>query len=64
VCFSDPAFAAACRRVSDHCPQTRAAKAQSVLNWHTWDTIAERITTIIAVAAGADAEEPALPAPS
>jgi len=50
--------------VSDHCPQTRAAKAQSVLNWHTWDTIAERMTTIIALAAGADAEEPALPAPS
>ena len=63
-----PAFASACRRVVAHCPQTRAAKAQSVLNWQNWDTIAERMAAVIATAADPadDADDadaaPALPA--
>jgi glycosyltransferase involved in cell wall biosynthesis len=41
-------FAAACRRVADHCPASRAAKAQPMLSWHAWDTIAGRMEDLVA----------------
>ena len=36
-------FAAACRRVAEHCPHARAIKAKPTMQWHHWDTIAERM---------------------
>lgn len=40
-----------------HRPLTGAAKAQSVLLWHSWDTIAERLATTIALVSGGLASE-------
>ena len=40
-------FADACRRVAEHCPQARAAKAEPTMHWHHWDTIAERMERLI-----------------
>jgi len=52
-------FASACVRVVDHCPAERAGRAQPLLNWHAWDTIAERMEAIIAEASvGADPVSP------
>jgi glycosyltransferase involved in cell wall biosynthesis len=42
------AFADACRRVERHCPLARAAKAEQVLHWNHWDTIAQRMDQLIA----------------
>jgi len=41
-------FADACRRVVEHCPDARAAKAEATMHWHHWDTIAERMEGLIA----------------
>ena len=41
-------FADACRRVAEHCPDARAAKAEPTMHWHHWDTIAERMERLIA----------------
>ena len=41
-------FADACRRVAEHCADTRAAKAEPTMHWHHWDTIAERMERLIA----------------
>ena len=40
-------FADACRRVERHCPLSRAAKAEPLLDWHHWDTIAARMEELI-----------------
>lgn len=40
-------FAAACRRVEQHCALSRAAKAEPLLDWHHWDTIADRMEALI-----------------
>ena len=40
-------FAAACRRVEQHCALTRAAKAEPLLDWHHWDTIADRMEALM-----------------
>ena len=40
-------FAAACRRVEQHCAISRAAKAESLLHWHHWDTIAQRMEELV-----------------
>jgi glycosyltransferase involved in cell wall biosynthesis len=53
------AFAAACTRVTEHCPKSRAAKAQPLLNWHHWDTISGRMVELIARAAAAKTALPA-----
>jgi glycosyltransferase involved in cell wall biosynthesis len=59
------AFAAACRRVADHCPRSRAAKAQGVLSWNSWDTIADGMADVIVAARHADRPgAEALPTPS
>ena len=41
-------FADACRRVAEHCPEARAAKAEPTMHWHHWDTIAERMERLMA----------------
>ncbi|MDQ4071211.1 MAG: glycosyltransferase [Actinomycetota bacterium] len=41
-------FADACRRVARHSAAARAAKAEATMNWHHWDTIAERMERLIA----------------
>jgi glycosyltransferase involved in cell wall biosynthesis len=43
-----PGFADACRRVSRHCPLSRAAKAEPLLHAHHWDTIAEGMERLLA----------------
>jgi glycosyltransferase involved in cell wall biosynthesis len=43
-------FADACRRVAEHCPQARAAKAEPTLHWNHWDTIAQRMEQLITAA--------------
>jgi glycosyltransferase involved in cell wall biosynthesis len=43
-----PGFADACRRVSRHCPLSRAAKAKPLLHAHHWDTIAEGMERLLA----------------
>ncbi|MGI8807688.1 MAG: glycosyltransferase [Acidimicrobiales bacterium] len=40
-------FADACRRVARHCPLSRAAKAEPLLHWHHWDTIAAQMEQLI-----------------
>ena len=40
-------FADACRRVERHCAQSRAAKAEPLLHWHHWDTIASQMEELI-----------------
>ena len=40
-------FAAACRRVAGHCALNRAAKAESLLHRHHWDTIAGRMEELM-----------------
>ena len=40
-------FAAACRRVGDHCPLSRAAKAEPLLQSHHWDRISARMEELI-----------------
>ena len=40
-------FAAACKRVERHCALSRSAKAEPLLHWHHWDTIAERMEELI-----------------
>ena len=40
-------FADACRRVAEHCPETRALKAEPSLHWNDWDTIARRMERLI-----------------
>jgi glycosyltransferase involved in cell wall biosynthesis len=40
-------FADACRRVERHCPVSRAAKAEPLLHWHHWDTIAAQMAELI-----------------
>ncbi len=53
-------FAAACRRVLEHCADARAAKSEPSLHWNHWDTIAERMEELIAAtAAGAATAGPA-----
>ncbi len=41
-------FAEADREVAEHCPQTRATKAEPLLHWNHWDTIAQRMEQLIA----------------
>lgn len=48
-------FADACRRVERHCPLTRAAKAEPLLHWHHWDTIAAQMERLIG--RGAESED-------
>jgi glycosyltransferase involved in cell wall biosynthesis len=40
-------FAAACRRVIDHCATTRAGRAETLLHDHHWDTIATRMDDLL-----------------
>ncbi|HEV2759846.1 MAG TPA: glycosyltransferase, partial [Acidimicrobiales bacterium] len=40
-------FADASRRVERHCPLSRAAKAEPLLHWHHWDTIASQMEELI-----------------
>ena len=47
-------FADACRRVAEHCPLAREAKAAATMHWNHWDTIAERMDRLIG-SAGAGA---------
>ncbi len=49
-------FAAACRRVEQHCALSRAAKAEPLLDWHHWDTIAARMEDLMAACRDADDE--------
>jgi glycosyltransferase involved in cell wall biosynthesis len=42
-----PSFAAACRRVERHSPTARAARAEPLLQWHRWDTIAARMEELL-----------------
>jgi len=49
-------FASACRRVERHCALSRAAKAEPLLDWHHWDTIAERMEDLMARCQDADVE--------
>ena len=51
-----PGFAAACRRVERHSALSRAAKAEPLLHWHRWDTIAGRMEDLMAECLGADAD--------
>ena len=47
-------FAAACRRVEQHCARSRAAKAEPLLHWHHWDTIAHRMAALVERCGNAD----------
>ncbi len=49
-------FADACRRVERHCPLSRAAKAEPLLHWHHWETIAERMEELLDQGRAEDAE--------
>ena len=49
-------FAAACMKVERHCALSRAAKAEPLLHWHHWDTIAERMEELIVRCLDADAD--------
>ena len=51
-----PGFAAACRRVERHCALSRAAKAEPLLHWHRWDTIAARMEELMADCLDAEAD--------
>jgi glycosyltransferase involved in cell wall biosynthesis len=50
-----PGFAEACRRARDDDPVLRAAAVDTVLRRHTWDSIAERMSNVMAGAAVATA---------
>jgi glycosyltransferase involved in cell wall biosynthesis len=50
------AFAKACRRVLEHCPEERAVKAEQILHWNHWDTIAQRMEQLMARAEPASEE--------
>lgn len=54
-------FAAACQRVERHCALTRAARAEPLLHWNDWDTIAQRMEELIVQCLGGEggAEVPA-----
>ena len=41
-------FTDACRRLTQQCPEARAAKAEQTLQWNHWDTIAQRMDQLIA----------------
>jgi len=41
-------FAEACHRVERHCPRARATKAEQLLHWNHWDTIAQRMEQLVA----------------
>ena len=40
-------FAAACRMVARHCPKSRATRAEPLLHWNHWDTIAQRMEQLV-----------------
>ncbi|MBW3556559.1 MAG: glycosyltransferase, partial [Actinobacteria bacterium] len=44
-------FAAACRRVHEHCRHERADRARPALDWQHWDSIAERMADLMETAA-------------
>ena len=50
-------FAVACRRVERHCPLSRAAKAEPLLQVHHWNTIAERMGELLATGRTEDEAE-------
>ena len=47
-------FARACRKVAEHCPLARATKAEPLLHWNHWDTIAQRMEQLIAALEAAE----------
>ncbi len=49
-------FAAACQRVEQHCALSRAAKAEPLLHWHHWDTIAGRMEDLMAQCLAAESD--------